>query len=953
MSTRSQTSARGGGTARRSRIACALTALSLAVSGALTATPAAAVERAPAPAATEPAATGTVPDPAAGDPGTPTPAGEPEPSGEAPKEPAEMGEPGAPAETAVPDPSPAVPEGNAGGADADVEAEVEVPVEELSQEQLRQLLAVLQGKHGAEMGSGLEQRRERIEELTEPEAQEELDEQLEVLEIERSASLTPAAAPLPVLSARDDWSPDGIQGIDVSSHQPSVTWKTEWDYGARFAYVKSTEALNYKNPYWETQYTGSYRQGMIRGSYHFAIPNVSSGQAQATYFVRNGGGWSADGKTLPPLLDIEYNPYPELGNTCYNMSPAQMVAWIRDFSNTIRSLTGRLPAIYTTAHWWNQCTGNSTVFRDHPLHIAHYPYPGYTLARPTLPAGWASWDIWQYSSTGPFTGDSNVWRGSQQDLQNFAYNRSSAASQVTSTRQDYAAAGDLTGDRRGDLLSRRTDGSLWLYPGNGAGGYGSPRKLGEGWQIYNAVAGGGDLNGDSRPDLLARQTDGSLWFYAGTGSGTYHARVRNGASGWNQYADLLGTGDLNGDGRGDLLAKRTDGTVYFYPGLGSGKVGSRVLVASGWQGYRQLVAPRDFTGDGKADVVARGADGTLWLLPGTGKAAGNGTLFGRAQKIGSSGWEKFTTLLGVGDNNGDGRNDLLAISADQSLRFYAGTQMQDSSGMKPRVQTGTDIWDSYSEIITPGDFNGDGRADLIGRKPNGQLWFAAGNGQGGYGPRVRIGHGWQIYSLVFGVGDYNRDGRNDLLARQKDGSLWFYAGTGKVGGGNEGYQRRVKIGTSGWNQYSRVLGAGDVNRDGRADLLAVRPDGTVWLYAGPGNGRHGTPTRIASGWQQYSYLTAAGDYTGDGAGDIIARKPDGTLWLLAGRRTYSAGWFAAERKIGSSGWNAYDRIAGPGDFTSDRKVDLLATAPAGYIWRYNGTQFVIGALSPRKDVGRL
>ena len=60
---------------------------------------------------------------------------------------------------------------------------------------------------------------------------------------------------------------------------------------------------------------------MVRGAYHFANPRTSSGADQARYFVQNGGAWTADGKTLPGLLDIEFNPYPAYGNTCYNMTP--------------------------------------------------------------------------------------------------------------------------------------------------------------------------------------------------------------------------------------------------------------------------------------------------------------------------------------------------------------------------------------------------------------------------------------------------------------------------------------------------------------------------------------------------------------------------------------------------------------------------------------------------------
>ena len=158
---------------------------------------------------------------------------------------------------------------------------------------------------------------------------------------------------------------------------------------------------------------------MIRGAYHFATPSTSSGAEQARYLVVRGGGWSADGMTLPPLLDIEYNPYSTLGNICYNMSASQMVNWVREFSNTMVALTGRKPAIYTTTDWWKTSTGNNAGFGDHALHL-----PSYSTSPGVLPNGWTFYSIWRYFPDGPFVGDSNVWNGTYAQLKAFAYGRS-------------------------------------------------------------------------------------------------------------------------------------------------------------------------------------------------------------------------------------------------------------------------------------------------------------------------------------------------------------------------------------------------------------------------------------------------------------------------------------------------------------------------------------------------
>ncbi|MFI0901297.1 lysozyme [Streptomyces sp. NPDC020983] len=196
----------------------------------------------------------------------------------------------------------------------------------------------------------------------------------------------------------------GTPGLDVSSYQGNVNWSSVAANGARFAYVKATESTSYTNPYFTQQYNGSYNAGLIRGSYHFATPNTSSGAAQADYFVAHGGGWSKDGKTLPGMLDIEWNPY---GASCYGLSASSMVSWILSFSNEYHAKTSRWPVIYTATSWWSQCTGNRGDFSStNPLALANYNgSPG------TMPYNWPYQTIWQYADSGIFPGDQDAFNG--------------------------------------------------------------------------------------------------------------------------------------------------------------------------------------------------------------------------------------------------------------------------------------------------------------------------------------------------------------------------------------------------------------------------------------------------------------------------------------------------------------------------------------------------------------
>ena len=209
--------------------------------------------------------------------------------------------------------------------------------------------------------------------------------------------------------------PSGLPGLDVSHWQGSLNWTTIKNQGARFAYMKTTEGTSYRDPNFNANYPNSYHAGLVRGAYHFALPDRSSGAAQANYFASNGGGWSADNQTLPGTLDIEYNPY---GATCYGLSKGGMVNWIADFINTYHARTGRWAVIYSTTDWWTTCTGNYPGFANNdPLWIARY-----SSSVGALPAGWGFYTFWQWADSGTFPGDRDVFNGSAARLTALANN---------------------------------------------------------------------------------------------------------------------------------------------------------------------------------------------------------------------------------------------------------------------------------------------------------------------------------------------------------------------------------------------------------------------------------------------------------------------------------------------------------------------------------------------------
>jgi len=239
---------------------------------------------------------------------------------------------------------------------------------------------------------------------------------------------------------------------------------------------------------------------------------------------------------------------------------------------------------------------------------------------------------------------------------------------------------------------------------------------------------------------------------------------------------------------------------------------------------------------------------------------------------------------------------------------------------------------SSANGVAAGDVTGDGRSDLVARKSDGTLWLYA-NGTSNTAPYsggTQIGTGWQGFAW-FLVGDVTGDHRADIVAAKSDGTLWLYTnGTSNTAPYNSG----IQIGSA-WQQFRNITLA-DVTGDGRADLVAALPDGSLFLYA---NGTSNTApysagVQIGTGWQAFNWVLA-GDVTGDHRADIVAEKADGSLWLYANGTSDTAP-YGTGTQIGT-GWGSFDRIQA-GDVTGDGRADMTASKPDGSLWLYaNGT----------------
>ncbi|WP_406341965.1 FG-GAP repeat domain-containing protein [Streptomyces sp. NBC_00648] len=181
-------------------------------------------------------------------------------------------------------------------------------------------------------------------------------------------------------------------------------------------------------------------------------------------------------------------------------------------------------------------------------------------------------------------------------------------------------------DYNGNLSYAAADGS-------------QPWKVGGGWNTYNALLSPGNLGGAGAGDLLGRDGSGNLYLYLGYGDGKMTSRYLVGG-GWGQYTQLAGNGDLTGDGKADIVARGGDGTLWLYKGTGNYKAPfeGRTKIGGGWNTYNTIFAAGDIDLDGKADLIGRDGSGALYLYKGTGNAA---SPFQGRTKIGTSGWNTY------------------------------------------------------------------------------------------------------------------------------------------------------------------------------------------------------------------------------------------------------------------------------------------------------------------------
>jgi flagellin len=252
------------------------------------------------------------------------------------------------------------------------------------------------------------------------------------------------------------------------------------------------------------------------------------------------------------------------------------------------------------------------------------------------------------------------------------------------------ALADVNGDGRLDFVEGSNDGlgsgGLFVSLGNGDGTFQTASLISSGSVSRVDV---GDMNGDGKIDIVAASVAGVVTTRLGTGTGTFGSAISAGIT-TGGALDAFRLGDLNGDGKLDIVAAAGGSSIVSALGTGAGGFQAASTVASGAVGS---IALADFNSDGILDIAALRSGGA-YVYQGTGAGG-----FGAGSLVGAG-----NTSLIVADINGDGESDILAGNALGRTTAYLG------SGAGSFTSTG------YSAIRAEAvaDVNGDGVLDIIG-----------------------------------------------------------------------------------------------------------------------------------------------------------------------------------------------------------------------------------------------
>jgi hypothetical protein len=373
------------------------------------------------------------------------------------------------------------------------------------------------------------------------------------------------------------------------------------------------------------------------------------------------------------------------------------------------------------------------------------------------------------------------------------------------------------------------------------------------------------------------------------------------------HPQAVAAGSFRNNGIQDLVVTNpTADTVSVLLGNGNGTFQPPLTLTTGPD--PTSVAVGDF-GNGHLDIVTTNAASLTMLLgngDGTFQPPINFTLPGEFPSgySGSTPVPQTPLSLAVGDMNHDGKLDLV-VTGSASYSYSSGPYTYDATQGYVNVLLGNGDgtftpasatpleFPSRPPVMVLGDFNGDGKLDIVLGEANAGLTVLLGNGDGTVGaPKVQLA-GEDPLSLA--TGDINGDGKLDLAMITGNGGV-----TVLLGNGDGTFQKPVNTvlpgispaGYQGVNplplqQFAEGVVVGDLTGDGKLDL-AVTATSDYLVYAGTAiDPWYGTPYKVYDGVYKSNVNVLVGNGNGTFTDSQIIPLADGTPPSIYGPYPFS------------------------------------------------------------------
>ena len=461
-------------------------------------------------------------------------------------------------------------------------------------------------------------------------------------------------------------------------------------------------------------------------------------------------------------------------------------------------------------------------------------------------------------------------------------------------------APDLNGDGHPDVLFSCGSENLFtegISDGHGGfslqyfaadGGSGIPNTIISGPQPTSFVF--GNFTSQARPDIVvaSRNTNGGpgglsllranpakpgafLTAYAySTGDPTYNVG--------NLYDLDFALGDFLHNGKVSLATTGNGANafrgIYVVPGLGDGTLAPTLPYplapiqsnANDPGNVTALygLASADFNGDGLPDLVYTTGGGEPNSAPYEIYSFGQGNgQFGSGGAIsppsGDTPDNSATEIAAFGGPGHLGFANMVNVNGTNHIQvFLYGTGGANTFSMTADLAPAT-ISDAHG--FAAGDFDGDGKADLIIHTGNPErLNFYKGNGDGTFQPPVQSSPGI-AYLFSSKTADLNGDGNLDLIFGTYGGIIVL------LGNGDGTFQQETTYGAPG-NEDIQGIAVADFNGDGHPDVAVAGADDAV-VFPGVGDGTLGAPLSFATGFQGSTAYVHVADLNGDGRPDLV------------------------------------------------------------------------------------